>query len=452
MNRRAFLSLLGTTVASTAMFGAGMVQPAWAGMTLESAAGFGVRPDAATDQTVAFSAMLHRAAAKGSAVALEPGVYRLGRVTVPDGTVLVGVAGQTRLVQTVPGPMLEARDANRVILLNLDIEGAVAPWPADDSVGVIDMRAVGFTSITDCVISGAASDAIRLERGGGSITGCTINRANQFGVFIVESTGVNVSDNTVSHCGNGGVIIHRWSMGNDNSTVTGNTISDIRADNGGTGQWGNGVNIFQTAGNAISNNVIRDCAFSAIRANTARDFQYVGNTCLRSGETALYAEFGFHNAFISQNTVDGAANGIAVTNLDHGGYGAVVSRNTVRNLSLTAPIEGMSPGYGTGISVEADTKVVGNLVENAPHFGINAGWGPHLRNVVVSSNTIRRAEFGIGVSAAPGAGTAAIHANVISARSGAIIAHAWEEHLGGDLSRPGSDIPANVRLTENRTG
>jgi uncharacterized secreted repeat protein (TIGR03808 family) len=147
-----------------------------------------------------------------------------------------------------------------------------------------------------------------------------------------------------------------------------------------------------------------------------RNMLVTGNVCRDSGETAIYAEFAFENAVISDNVVDGAANGISAPNLDQGGHGATISGNIVRNLHTDGPYDPGFPGFGTGIGVEADAVVTGNLIDGAPLYGINAGWGPFLRDVVVSSNTIRDARIGIGVSAADGAGRALIRGNMIAAR------------------------------------
>ena len=157
-----------------------------------------------------------------------------------------------------------------------------------------------------------------------------------------------------------------------------------------------------------------DCAFSAIRANSASDLQIAGNTCSRSGETALYAEFAFEGAVINGNIVDGAANGISIVNFDKGGRMAVCSGNIVRNLSTEGPYPADAPGFGVGITVEADTAVTGNMVENAPLYGIKIGWGPYMRNVVATGNVIRKAGTGIAVTVVEGAGSAVISDNVIS--------------------------------------
>ncbi len=78
--------------------------------------------------------------------------------------------------------------------------------------------------------------------------------------------------------------------------------------------------------------------------------------CSRSGETAIYAEFAFEGAVVSGNIVDGAANGISIVNFDKGGRMAVCSGNVVRNLSTEGPYPADAPGFGVGITVEADTR------------------------------------------------------------------------------------------------
>ena len=77
---------------------------------------------------------------------------------------------------------------------------------------------------------------------------------------------------------------------------------------------------------------------------------------------------------------------------------------------------------GIGIAVEADTAVTGNVIENAPTAGIMLGWGHYLRDVAATGNVVRKADIGIAVSVATGAGTALIANNVIAdVRRGAIV-------------------------------
>ena len=117
----------------------------------------------------------------------------------------------------------------------------------------------------------------------------------------------------------------------------------------------------------VRGNRIRNCAFSAVRGNAASNIHIEGNSVSDVREVALYAEFGFEGALIANNTVDGAAIGVSVTNFNEGGRLAVVQGNIIRNLLPKRPA-GTDPGDGAGIgiAVEADTAVTGNVIENAP--------------------------------------------------------------------------------------
>src|SRR6202012_3725163 len=124
----------------------------------------------------------------------------------------------------------------------------------------------------------------------------------------------------------------------------------------------------------VRGNFISQCAFSAVRGNTASNIHIEGNSVADVGEVALYSEFGFEGALIANNTVDGAAIGVSVTNFNQGGRLAVVQGNLIRNIVAQRPA-GTDPndGAGIGIGVEADTLVSGNVVENAAVIGIAAG-------------------------------------------------------------------------------
>src|SRR5207245_9428410 len=133
------------------------------------------------------------------------------------------------------------------------------------------------------------------------------------------------------------------------------------------GQYGNAINVFRSANVIVRGNRIRNCAFTAVRGNAASNIHIEGNSIANSREVALYAEFGFEGALIANNTVDGAATAVAVTNFNQGGRHAVVHGNLIRNLLPKRP-SGTDPGDGAGIGiyVEADTAVAGNVVEDAP--------------------------------------------------------------------------------------
>ena len=137
---------------------------------------------------------------------------------------------------------------------------------------------------------------------------------------------------------------------------------------------------------------------------------------------------------ISGNIVDGAANGISVTNFKDGGRLATVASNLVRNLSLTGPYVPDDGTFGTGIGVEADTAVTGNVIDSAPKFGLALGWGPYMRNVTATGNIVRKARIGVAVSVVDGVGSAVIADNVFQEISeGAVVGFEWTKAVSGDL-------------------
>ena len=221
---------------------------------------------------------------------------------------------------------------------------------------------------------------------------------------------------------------------------------------GGSGQYGNGINIFRAANVIVRGNRISNCAFSAIRGNAASNLHLEANSITDAGEVALYVEFGFEGAIVANNSVDRAAVGISITNFNAGGRLAVVQGNVIRNLMAKRPV-GTDPAdsAGVGIAVEADTAVTGNVIENAPTAGIMLGWGPYLRDVAVTGNIVRKADIGIAVSVVPGTGTALISNNIIAETlRGAIVGMALSSAVTGDLLRDGTERFAHITLSGNR--
>jgi uncharacterized secreted repeat protein (TIGR03808 family) len=413
------------------------------------AADLGVRPGALDDQSKAFAKMLQQASDRDTPVFLPAGTYVVSNLALPRYVRLSGVPGATRIVYGGDGHLMIAEDAAHIELIGLVIDGANR-WIGDHAQGIVDFRRLEHAVIDNCQIAGSGKYGIAFESVGGRIERSTVSGASNAGIYSVGAAGLAITGNTVSDCADGGILVHRWQAGEDGTMVTGNRVERIGARSGGTGQYGNGINVFRANKVTVSGNAVSDCAFSAIRANSASDLQITGNTCSRSGETALYAEFAFEGAVINGNIVNGAANGISVVNFDKGGRMAVCSGNIVRNLSTQGPYPADAPGFGVGITVEADTAVTGNMVENAPLYGVKIGWGPYMRNVVATGNVIRKAGTGIAVTVVEGAGAAVISDNVISeARKGAIVGYRWSDAVTGDLAREGSAGYAHLTVERN---
>ncbi|MFS8147532.1 TIGR03808 family TAT-translocated repetitive protein [Rhizobium sp. BR 249] len=393
--------------------------------------------------------MIEQAARENVPVFLPPGTYKVSNLTLPDNTRISGVPGASRIVYTGEGHLFAAENVRRVELSNLVIDGGNRRL-GDYAGGLLQFAGVDEVLIDNCEIGGSRKHGVQLERCGGRIERSRISGAAQSGLYAVESANLSISGNTVSDCGNGGILVHRWKKAEDGTVVSGNRISNIRANDGGTGENGNGINIFRADSVMVVNNHISDCAFTAIRANSASDIQINSNQCRRSGETAIYVEFAFEGAVVSGNLIDGAANGISIANFDEGGRLASVTGNVVRNLTLKGPYK-HEVGFGIGIAAEADTLISGNAIEGAPRWGLQIGWGPYLRNVIVNGNVVRKTPVGCAVSVADGAGTAVITDNVFQETSeGAVLGFQWEKKVSGELASGGSPY-AQLTVERNRT-
>ncbi len=265
-------------------------------------------------------------------------------------------------------------------------------------------------------------------------------------VHLTDGKAIRITDCDILNAGRNGMTLERIG-----GPVLGCHIEDIKAGPGGSGQYGNAINAFRAGNVIVRGNRIRNCDYSAVRGNSSSNIQITGNSVSDVREVALYSEFSFEGAVIANNTVDGAAFGVSVCNFNEGGRLAVVQGNIIRNLRPKRPI-GTAPDddAGIGIYVEADSSVTGNVIENAPAFGIVAGWGQYLRDIVISGNLIRKAFAGIGVSVASGAGTVLVNTNVISETPrGAVVGLDHLRPVTPDLTEDGAPHFAQVVIGTN---
>ncbi|THD52775.1 MAG: TIGR03808 family TAT-translocated repetitive protein [Bradyrhizobium sp.] len=410
---------------------------------------YGVHPGSPDDQTKLLQRAIDEAARAQIPLALPAGVYRTSMLRLQNGTQLVGVRGATRFVFNGGASMLSGEGANSVGLLNITFDGSGIPLPTRR--GLVHCLGGRDIRITDCEIAGSGGNGIWLENVSGDVSGNIITRSAATAIVSFDAQGLQVARNTIQGTNDNGIEIIRTTIGDDGTLVADNRIEDIKAGPGGSGQYGNAINAFRAGNVTVRGNRIRNCDYSAVRGNSASNIQITGNSVSDVREVALYSEFSFEGAVIANNTVDGAALGVSVCNFNEGGRLAVVQGNIIRNLLPKRPI-GTAPDddAGIGIYVEADTTVSGNVIENAPSFGIVAGWGKYLRDVVISGNVIRNAFVGVGVSVTPGAGTALVNNNVISeAPRGAVVGLDHARPITADLSAEGAPRFAQVVVGTN---
>jgi len=413
------------------------------------AAQYGVRPGSPDDQTKNLQRAIDEAARAQVPLALPPGVYRTGPLTLQNCTQLIGVRGATKLVFTGGPSLLLGEGSGHITLSGITFDGGGIPLPARQ--GLIHLLGGREVQIADCAITNSGGNGIWIEQVAGDISGNIFTDIAATALVSFDALGLIVSRNTIIGTNDNGVEILRTAIGDDGTLVADNRIENIKAGPGGSGQYGNAINAFRAGNVIVRGNRIKNCDYSAVRGNSASNIQITGNSVSDVREVALYSDFAFQGAVIANNTVDGAALGVSVCNFNEGGRIAVVQGNIIRNLKPKRPA-GTAPDDdgGIGIYVEADSSITGNVIENAPAFGIVAGWGKYLRDVTISGNVIRNAFAGIGVSVAAGAGTALVNNNMIAETPrGAVVGLDHINVVTADLAADGAQRHAQVVVGSN---
>ncbi|HUS98657.1 MAG TPA: TIGR03808 family TAT-translocated repetitive protein, partial [Hyphomicrobiaceae bacterium] len=290
IDRRFLLGLsLGAGLAPVAAQAAGSAaregpDPAASGHV--SAAAFGVAGNTGRDQTERLQHAIDTAARSGRTLVIPAGRYMTGRITLPDGASIEGSAGKTEIVLVGQAAGWVAGKAHRVALRALTFDGASTGSNASGSGMGTRTALLAFGDVASLSLEGLGlrhgpGNGVRLERCGGKISNCQIEGVRHAGIFSTDARSLDITGNQISTCGDNGILVWRSSPGHDGTLVAGNRISHIRAQSGGTGQNGNGVNVFRADGVRISGNMISDCAYSAVRGNTASDIAITDNTCHR---------------------------------------------------------------------------------------------------------------------------------------------------------------------------
>jgi uncharacterized secreted repeat protein (TIGR03808 family) len=399
-----------------------------------------VLPSNPGDNTARLQAAIDQAARLGQAVQVAPGRHRIsGRITLRPGTKLVGPYGLAVLELTGSGTLVAAQAAD-IVVAGIEIT-AHSNNRTEPNSALIELTACSDLQLEDIIIRSAPANAIRLWRCSGRVHHCRIEQTGHTAINSGNASGLEISHNVIQHAGNNGIVVWRDQAAPDGTTIVHNQIRHIRTDSGGSGQNGNAINAFRAANVIIQGNIIADCAYSAVRCNAASNAQIIANNCRQIGEVALYAEFAFEGAVISNNIVDTAATGIEVTNFKEGGRLATVQGNVIRNLFRREhePVD----KRGIGISVEADTLINANTVENASTAGLSIGWGKWVRHVGATGNLIRQSDVGIAITSHAPTATILLTGNIITAnRNGGVRLFDHNTPIGPALNNAVTNAPA----------
>lgn len=394
-----------------------------------------LKPDANEDQTAALQALIDEAAAKDRAVVLPEGTFRVSDLRLRAGTCLIGQSRRTILSFAGGSAFVTADKADGLVVRGITFDGAYKAFEVERGEGLLTIANSKDIVLQDIAIRNSAAGGLALNDCSGEVAQIALSDTLDFGIKSLDAKGLSIRASTIQRCANNGILVWRSEKGDDGTIVSSNRIRDIRNSSGGTGEFGNGINVYRAAGVLVEANRVTDCTYSAVRGNAADNVQIISNSCERLGEVAIYSEFGFEGCIIANNVVDTAASGISVTNFNEGGRLAVIQGNLIRNL-FRREHEPEGEKRGEGIGVEADAAVTGNTIEGAPTAGLQIGWGPYMRDVAATGNVIRNARVGITITNAADAGSCLIANNLISrAQDGAIRTMHHGTVSGPDLAR-----------------
>jgi uncharacterized secreted repeat protein (TIGR03808 family) len=368
-----------------------------------------------SDQTAELQAAMDHAAARDGVLRLPAGKFLVSGLRLAASLQIEGVAGRTVLAAMPGSTILTVEEAAHVSIGGVTFEGG--------------------------------DNGLVLNNSGGRICGNEFRLQEKTALHAVDSKGLEISGNHVHDIGNNGIQVWTTEKTEDGTLVINNRVERIAANEGGSGQNGNGINIFKAGHVVVSNNRVTDCAYSAIRNNSGANCQILGNAISRCLEVAIYVEFAFEGAVVCNNMIDDVAFGISITNFNEGGRLAVCSSNILRN------VHGGKTGgvtLGGGIAAEADALISNNVIEDAKDFGICMGWGPYARNLSAQGNLIRNCGTGIMASVTDGAGQSYVAHNIISgAKLAAIMGMDHLEAKTDDLGKTGATVPDIILLKDN---
>jgi uncharacterized secreted repeat protein (TIGR03808 family) len=397
----------------------------------------------------------------GMVVWLLPGLFVTGQLTVNQSN----GSGKPFEIRAIPGSVtiqLQSADVNlleingiaNVSISGIRFDGAAqtitdAAYPS----GLVVFRSAQSFLLYNCeFVNSPAAGVVAREHSVGSVKESRISSCDT--AAYAHDSKVDFIGNEIATCWNNGIVVQRSAAEFDGSVIERNAISDIRNNSGGTGQYGNGIVVYQSAGVKSLHNTIQTASYSCIRYNASAGALVSANSCYGARECSIFLETPAQGAsldggVVSNNFVIGGGDGIKIVNYDLSGqYGGVTRRvavtgNHIANIHKTRIDD---PGYvptisnANGIQVEGVCAVTGNIVEDAQGFGIIAGTNLAADDLLLSGNSVRVSGYGIGYSSAAGAGQISIVANMLSGNQGGSIAPCYLNTSGNFVRDAGPDL------------
>ena len=203
----------------------------------------GVQPNSAQDQTAALQAAINSAADKGVPVVLPAGTIRVSDLRLRAGTKLIGHARSTVLEFTGGDAFITGDKADGLVLRGLVLDGAYKTFLEDRGEGLLTLSRSRDIVIEDVEVRHSARIGISLISCSGRVSENKFHAILDAGIKSLDATGLSITGNAISDCGNNGILVWRSEIGEDGTIISGNRVTKIRNSAGGTGEYGNGINV-----------------------------------------------------------------------------------------------------------------------------------------------------------------------------------------------------------------
>src|SRR6185312_6654427 len=102
--------------------------------------------------------------------------------------------------------------------------------------------------IFDCEITRSTRSGIVLNEVAGSITKTQVTGVADVAIYSLDACGLTLQNNVIRDAGNTGILVMRSVKGDDGTLILDNRIENVANLSGGSGQYGNAINVFR-AGN-----------------------------------------------------------------------------------------------------------------------------------------------------------------------------------------------------------
>lgn len=311
----------------------------------------------------------------------------------------------------------------QVRLSGITFDGAGHNLTASTNPGLIRIEgwdAADF-QISDCRVSNSTKNGISvLSVGSGTIAN---NRIEVCDTAIVSLDSVTqIEDNTINWMNNNGIMVWTSTLTGNGTVIKNNSIQGIENDDGGSGQYGNGINVYRAGNVKVLSNSIYSTKFSAIRLNAASNGQVSNNYCWSLRETAIFLEApgegeNLYGGIVTDNTIITAGAGISVANSglygDGAALGVVVANNRISDMTRNVLEDAGYTTSGLGIAVEGRCDVSSNLVDGTEGPGIVLGVNDAARDLSAVGNIVFNAPMSIAYSANSAAGPLIVVGNLL---------------------------------------